>query len=124
MNNHNISIGLIGFGYWGKNLARNLNKLGVLKAICDLTEQNLFKSKTAYKHVDQYSNTNDFFNLELDAVFIATPAATHGKLVKKALENNKNVFVEKPLCLDVEEGINLIHLAKKNNLKLILLSII
>ncbi len=118
MNNYNISIGLIGYGYWGKNLARNLNELGVLKAICDLNEENLFKSKTAYKHVDQYSNINDFFNLDLDAIVIATPAATHGKLVKKALENNKNVFVEKPLCLDVEEGINLNLLAKKKNLKL------
>ena len=118
MNNKNISLGLIGIGYWGKNLARNLNDLGVLKSICDLNLENINFSKKKYSHIEHYNEIDQLLDSNIDGVVIATPAVTHGSLVTKALNKGKHVFVEKPLCLDVKEGQTLIRLAKKNNLKL------
>ena len=118
MSNQIIKVGLIGIGYWGKNLARNLHDLGVLTAICDLDSEIIKNSQNKYGKIKYYNNVDDFLNLDIDAVVISTPAATHGGLVMKALNRNKHVFVEKPLCLDVKEGIVLNNIAKEKNLKL------
>ena len=115
------NIGLIGCGYWGKNLMRNFHDLGVLKAVSD--KDHFVKKKikdlkgnihfiTDYKKILKDDNIN--------AVVIATPAKTHYKLVKEALHFRKHVFVEKPLCLNLEDGKKLVELSKKNNLKLMI----
>lgn len=113
-----MKLGLVGLGYWGKNIARNLSELGVLHAICDSNTDTLLNYKKTYKNIIAYDIIDDLVNSEIDAIFIATPAPTHKKLIELALNNNKNVFVEKPLCLDIEEGIYLKNLALEKGLKL------
>ena len=112
-----MKIGLVGLGYWGKNIARNLNDLGVLYAICDSNKNTLSNYKKIYKNVRAYEEIDALVNSEVDAIFIATPAATHKELIE-FLYKDKDVFVEKPLCLDVSDGIYLKNLAYKRGLKL------
>ena len=96
-----MKVGFIGVGYWGKNLARNFNDLGVLNAICDDNKENLSAVGQNYAAVQQYAGISDLLNdSAIDAVAISTPAATHGELTRRSLEADKHVFVEKPLCLD------------------------
>ena len=116
MVNKNPRVALVGLGYWGKNIARNLYALNVLNAICDNSAVNLKKYKNLYPDINYYSNIDSLLESDIEAIVIATPAITHGDLVKKALDANKHVFVEKPLCLDVNEGSNLVDLAKKKKL--------
>lgn len=117
---NNIKIGLVGYGYWGKNLARNLNHLNVLYSVCDSDKSNLDKALSLYSKIYCFNNIDDLLKSDIDALFIATPAVTHESLVRKALNSNKHVFVEKPICLDVSEANNLRILAEKNGLKLMI----
>jgi UDP-2-acetamido-3-amino-2,3-dideoxy-glucuronate N-acetyltransferase len=114
----NTKIGLIGYGYWGKNLARNLVNLKVLKCIFDNDSSSINNAKKLYPDLIYHKNIDSILNSNIDAVFISSPASTHGNLVKLALKAKKNVFVEKPLCLNYAEGIELKKIAKENNLKL------
>ena len=114
-----IFLGLIGFGYWGKNLARDFNKLGVLKIVCDVNKK---AEKEIKKISDNIIYLTDYKVMlrdkEICSVAIATPAKSHYKIVRECLLANKNVFVEKPLCLNYNDGKKLVLLAKKKNLKL------
>ena len=116
-----INIAVVGSGYWGKNLVRNFHDLGVLSAICDKDRSVLDNFKEKYEGI---STTEDLDYLldesvfQIDAVAIATPAATHYNLAKKCLLAGKHVFVEKPLALTGEEGQDLIEIAEKNHLTL------
>lgn len=100
-----ISVGVIGLGYWGPNLMRNYNALGALGAICDASPDALRAAAAKYPGTRAFERVGDLLkDPEIDAVVIATPAATHGALVREALASGKHVFVEKPLCLDVNEA--------------------
>lgn len=111
-----MKLGLIGVGYWGKNLARNFNDLGVLNAICDDNKENLSAVGQNYAAIQQYAGISDLLNdSAIDAVAISTPAATHGELTRRSLEADKHVFVEKPLCLDLSEANEIKQLAKARN---------
>jgi len=116
-----INIAVVGSGYWGKNLVRNFHDLGALIAICDKDRSVLDNFKEKYEGI---STTEDLDHLldesvfQIDAVAIATPAATHYNLAKKCLLAGKHVFVEKPLALTGEEGQDLIEIAEKNHLTL------
>lgn len=114
----NIKVGLIGYGYWGKNIARNLYDLKVLTCIFDNNFSSIDKAKELYSELTFYSDINSILNSNIDAVFISSPAKTHNQLVKMSLKAKKHVFVEKPLCLNYEEGVELKKLANKSNLKL------
>ena len=111
-----IKIGLIGFGYWGPNLARNFhfNPDLELTAVCDLSADRL---KTACKHcpyVTCCDNIDDFFGImDMDAIAIATPVGTHCELTRRAIESGRHVWLEKPMTEAVEQGRELIGLAKK-----------
>ncbi len=98
-------IGVIGLGHWGANLVRNVAALGALAAMHDTAPATRARFAAAHPaarlHDDAASVLAD---PAIEAVMIATPAATHGALVKRALEAGKHVFVEKPLCLDVAEA--------------------
>ncbi len=108
------SIGLIGAGYWGKNLVKAFNQLGVLKIICDLDEDVLRKRKEEYPRLKITTNFSEILkDKEIKGLVVSTPAATHYKLTKKALLAGKDVLVEKPLALEVKEGEELVKLAKK-----------
>ena len=112
-------IGLIGCGYWGKNLARDLNSFGVLSSVSD-------KNPKAINLVGKISKnikfTTDYKKIlkdeSISSIVIATPAKSHYKLVREALIEKKNVFVEKPLCLKYSDGKKLLLLSQKNNVKL------
>src|SRR5215469_17250161 len=108
-------LGVVGCGYWGKNLVRNFHELGVLGAICD-TESNRLE---AFRATYGVQATTDFAKMlampGIAAVAIAAPAAQHYTLAKRAILAGKDVFVEKPLALRVEQGEELVELAKNHS---------
>jgi len=106
-------VGVIGAGYWGQNLLRNFSALGALAAVHDSNVENLSAALRKYPDARAYADLESLLqDAALDAVVIASPAATHGALAQKALKAGKHVFVEKPLCLDLSEGRELEMLAK------------
>jgi predicted dehydrogenase len=116
-----INLGVIGYGYWGPNVARNFNacKGARLVAICDLNEKRLNLAKSNYPFIKGFSNPKDLItSKDIDVVAIVTPVFTHYELAKLALENGKHVFVEKPFTSNVAQGEKLINLADKKNLKI------
>jgi len=116
---NDLNVAVVGTGYWGKNLLRNFNDLGALYAFCDAEESSRAEHGPNYPSAASYEFYSDVLtDRNVDAVAIATPAATHGKLVRQALDAGKNVFVEKPLCLDVAEAESLRDLALSRKLTL------
>ena len=113
-----IRIGLIGYGYWGPNLARNFhnNPETKLISICDFSMDRLKAAAKLYPYVDLVNNLDDFFkDTRLDAVAIATPVSTHFELAKRALKDNRHVWLEKPMVEEVDQGKALIDLAGREN---------
>ncbi len=112
-------LALIGYGYWGKNLARDFNSLGVLKAVSDVNHKTQSEVKLISENILFKRNYKDLLkDSDITSVAIATPAKSHYHIVKECLIAKKNVFVEKPLCLNYSDGKKLVTLAKKNKLKL------
>jgi predicted dehydrogenase len=110
------AVGVIGSGYWGKNLVRNFSELGALKLICDKNDSILENLKNQYEGIETCLATSDVFTHdEIEGVIVASPAETHFNLVREALLAEKNVYVEKPFVLDEDEGEELIALAKEKN---------
>ncbi len=106
---------LVGLGYWGPNLLRVLNKLGVLSAAFDLDYGKVkpFQSDPVYRGI--YFDTdwrNCLGRKDVDSVFIATPPSSHYDIAKAALYAHKNVFIEKPMTLDVGEAKKIFELAE------------
>ena len=93
---------LIGYGYWGKNLARVFGK--DLVGICDYNQDNIDKAKELYD-VQYFSSWQELYqsNLEYDTVAIATKADTHFELANKFLQSNKNIWLEKPACIKTKD---------------------
>ena len=113
-----INIGLIGFGYWGPNLARNFNVNPDLElaAICDYSAERLKTAGRFYPQAKLYGNVDDFFNnTDLDAIAVSTPVATHFDLAKAALESGRHVWLEKPMTETVAQAEELIELADSKN---------
>jgi len=108
------NIAVVGAGYWGKNIIRNLYQLGSLKIICDKRDQLEENFKSQYPEVTFTSSfSNVLSDSSIKAVAIATPEETHYHLAKEALLADKDVFVEKPLALKLEEGEELAKLSRK-----------
>ena len=95
------TVALAGYGRWGRNLARNLDELGALRAVCDPDPDARAAAGAALPGVEVRERLDD---VEADAVVLATPAATHADLALRELEAGRDVFVEKPLALRLEEG--------------------
>lgn len=108
------NIAVIGCGYWGKNLVRNFYQLGALRMVCDESNECRLKAVELAPDCEIVSRPEDVFSSSVQAVVIATPAVTHFALVREALERGKDVFVEKPLALTYQEGIELARLARAN----------
>lgn len=107
-----IKLALIGGGYWGKNLIREFNNIGILDIICDINEEALKKYNIDYPNIKTTSNWNEIINNQnINAVCIALPAEMHYKFAKQALEANKDVFVEKPITLDINDAEELVKIA-------------
>jgi UDP-2-acetamido-3-amino-2,3-dideoxy-glucuronate N-acetyltransferase len=111
-----VKIAVVGAGYWGKNLIRNFAKLGVLDTVCDSNIRALKSIEESYKTIQ---TTQDFSavidNKSIRAVVIASPAEQHFSMAKAALSANKDVFVEKPLALNLDDGRELVRLARQKN---------
>jgi predicted dehydrogenase len=116
-----IRVGVIGYGYWGPNIARNLRSLehAQVSLICDTSPVALQRAKEAYPDVHVTSDPYELLcSIDIDAVAVITPVWTHFELAKTALENGKHVFVEKPFTSNAEQGEELIELAEKSGLKI------
>jgi predicted dehydrogenase len=115
-----IRIGVIGSGYWGPNMIRNFYEMPAadLVAVADLNDDRLQHIQKRYPGVHTTKNHRDFFTLNLDAVVVATPPATHYTLAKECLEAGLHVLVEKPLTLDSAHADDLIALAAERDLRL------
>lgn len=116
-----IHVGVIGYGYWGPNLVRNFSAAdgSEVSVVCDTNNQSL---KKALKRHPGIKTTTDFKEIikdpGIDAVVIATPVFTHYELAKMALEEGKNVFIEKPFTYSSNEAQDLVETALKKNLKI------
>jgi predicted dehydrogenase len=116
-----INIGVIGYGYWGPNITRNFQDIdyGCVKCISDLRPKALDRARKSNPGVSVTSDCNDILTSpDIDAVAVITPVATHFPLVKQALENGKHVFVEKPFTQSSAQARELIDLAEKKHLKI------
>jgi predicted dehydrogenase len=117
-----LKIGVIGYGYWGPNIVRNFSSAdgATVVMISDMNANTLKnKVKKAYPHIATTTNIDELINNpEIDAVAIVTPVFTHFEIAKKALENGKSIFVEKPFTYTVAEAEQLVNLAEKKKLKI------
>ena len=116
-----IRVGVIGYGYWGPNVVRNF--FGVdqtsVEMLCDMNPSALARAKKNYPSLEVTTNPEEILKSpKIDAVAIVTPVWTHYKLAKAALENGKHVFVEKPFTSSSEQAEELIELAERKNLKI------
>jgi predicted dehydrogenase len=113
-----VNVGVIGYGYWGPNIVRNFSRserANVL-SVCDIDRDNLKKAKRDYPFIETTSDVNDVISsTKINAVAVITPVSTHFELAKKALNNGKHVFVEKPFTSTISEAEQLIELAQKKN---------
>lgn len=112
----NIKIGLIGGGYWGKNLIREFNNTQTLHTICDINIDALSKYNELYPNINTTTDWNLILkNPEINAVCIALPAHLHYTFAKNALLAGKDVYVEKPITLHLEEAEELVKIANTQN---------
>ncbi len=109
----NVRVAVIGTGYWGKNLVRTFSELGNLTLICD-SDFKVARDLSEKYEVKLDTFENIIRREDIDAVAIATPAITHFKMAKAALLSDKDVFVEKPVALNLKDAENLVQVAEKN----------
>jgi predicted dehydrogenase len=113
-----VRIGVIGYGYWGPNVTRNLTGLErcQVTTICDRSPAALKRASRLYPGIRLTSDPADVLNsTEIDAVAVVTPVWTHFEIARTALENGKHVFVEKPFTSSVQQAEELIELAERKN---------
>jgi predicted dehydrogenase len=116
-----MNFGVIGYGYWGPNIVRNL--MGVegseVKAIAEISPAAQARARKAYPGVHVTPSAIEVIKSpQIDAIAIVSPVWTHYELSKAALENGKHVFVEKPFTSTSAQGEELINLAQQKNLKI------
>ncbi|HUM04374.1 MAG TPA: Gfo/Idh/MocA family oxidoreductase [Terriglobales bacterium] len=116
-----LKFGVIGYGYWGPNIVRNLRSLEGCQVVgvCDQSPTARKRLQGAHPGVPVYSDHKELIaSPDVDAIAVITPVWTHYELAKAALENGKHVFVEKPFTSNVAQAENLINLAEQKNLKI------
>jgi predicted dehydrogenase len=113
-----IEVGVIGCGYWGPNLIRNLVEMPEAKlvAVTDLRSDRLAHISARYPGVRVTDDYWDLFSMSLDAVVVATPPSTHFRIARDCLEHGLNLLVEKPLTLNSRDAVELIQIAESRNL--------
>lgn len=114
-----IKLGVIGYGYWGPNIVRNFSGHQDCKvvAVCDKNSVALARVLGRHPGVRVTTEVDDIItSSEIDAVAIVTPVSYHYELAKKALENGKHVFVEKPFTATLAQAEELVELAERKNL--------
>src|SRR3984957_1334873 len=116
-----LRVGVIGYGYWGPNIVRNFHAQDQSRvvAVCDKSQKSLAKVRHAFPDMVTTDDVDDILTSpDIDVVAVVTPVWTHFELAKKALENGKHVFVEKPFTYSVAQGEELVELAARKNLKI------
>src|SRR6185436_15117452 len=112
-------LGVVGYGYWGPNLVRNFMEIPNSKvtAICEPRADRLASAMTRYPSVRGCRELSELLE-EVDAVAVATPVRTHHAIAKACLEAGRHVLVEKPFTATSSEALELIDLAGRRNLVL------
>jgi predicted dehydrogenase len=106
-------IALVGCGYWGKNLCRNFHALGALSSVVDATESGQSIACSIASNAQITDNLDDVLrNDQIRGVALATPAETHAELAIRAMQAGKDVFVEKPMALTLEDAEKMKKVAK------------
>src|SRR6204780_5345762 len=116
-----IRMGVIGYGYWRPNIVRNFHRQerSRVVAICDKTPKSLQRARQAHPGMAVTENCMDLLTAtDIDAIAVVTPVWTHYELAKTALENGKHVFVEKPFTYTTAQAEELIELADRKKLKI------
>jgi predicted dehydrogenase len=115
-----IRVGVIGYGYWGPNIVRNFHahESSEVVMVCDKSLKSQERLRKAYPSMPFTTDENDVLKSpNIDAVAVVTPVWTHYELAKRALENGKHVFVEKPFTCSAVQAEELIELADRKHLK-------
>lgn len=116
-----LSIAVVGCGYWGPNLIRNYRSLPEcrVKLVCDVDHERLAYIKRLYPEAETTTDFKDLINdREVDAIAIATPVHSHFEFARKSLQAGKHTFIEKPMASSVAQCQELIELAEKRKLTL------
>jgi predicted dehydrogenase len=116
-----IKFGVVGYGYWGPNIVRNLDQQdeSQVVSICDKSSASRQKIQKNHPHARVTENSAELMSAtDIDAIAVVTPVWTHYELAKAALENGKHVFVEKPFTSCTQQAEELIELAAKKNLRI------
>ncbi len=116
-----IGVGVVGYGYWGPNLVRNLCDIAEaqLRWVCDLETERLAGVRSRYPSVQITEDFDDLLNdPKVDAIAIATPVATHFAMAMRALRAGKHVFVEKPMASSASDAERLVEEAARRGLTL------
>jgi predicted dehydrogenase len=116
-----IRFGVIGYGYWGPNIVRNLQSVegASVVAVCDSNPNAQRRVKQAYPAVHVTADCNEILTSpDIDAIAVITPVWTHFELAKKALLNGKHVFVEKPFTSTSQQALELIEIAERMHLQI------
>jgi UDP-2-acetamido-3-amino-2,3-dideoxy-glucuronate N-acetyltransferase len=116
----NKKIVLVGSGYWGQNILRSLYSIeGIQLIVCDINQVVLDKFQVQYPNITTTTSFDSVLtNPDIYTVMIALPAEMHWSFAKRALEAGKDVYIEKPITLDVNQAQELVDLARKRNLVL------
>lgn len=114
-----VNIAVVGCGYWGPNLVRNFSSISEckMKKVCDTDVERLTYIKRLYSEVETVSEFEQVVGApEIDAVAVATPVRFHFEMAMKSLQAGKHTFIEKPMASSVAECKELIEIAEKKNL--------
>jgi predicted dehydrogenase len=116
-----VRVGVIGYGYWGPNIVRNFHGQAHSRVtmVCDKSTKSVQRVQQSYPDMLVTGNADEILTAtDIDAVAIVTPVHTHFDLAKKALENSKHVFIEKPFTCTSAQAEILIELAERKNLRI------
>ncbi|HEX7735963.1 MAG TPA: Gfo/Idh/MocA family oxidoreductase [Ktedonobacteraceae bacterium] len=110
-----LRFGVIGWGYWGPKIARNLNALprAGVTMIADMDARRLLPLATSQPAIHTTTRVEEIFSSDVDGVVIAAPVRAHYPLARQALLHDKHVLVEKPLTASVAEAEELVELARQ-----------
>lgn len=116
-----VRFGVIGYGYWGPNIVRNLMQLEKSRVlgVCDSSADARTRARKAHREMTVCAEPDDLIGApDIDAIAVVTPVWTHYDLAKAALDAGKHVFVEKPFTSNAAQAEKLIELATRKNLKI------
>jgi len=113
-----IKVGVVGLGYWGPKLARNLAEMPdvTLAWVCDLSTPRLDHVKSLYPWVHLTCDYGQMLASDVDAIVLATPVSTHYRLSLEALRAGKHILVEKPLAASTDEAMEIAESAERHHL--------